>query len=157
MSKIAIPKPENFDKLNITRTPTIVTSNRYDLHGGNITMTYGECGADGKPYLNYSDSNLSRLFKGDEIRVIKETDLGTLVSVTIRITIDTGSTSFTVVIPRVKKNDGQNAPTNMVTIGITTVHRFSVVPALLMGQIDNYTAVTLTGTETLETNIRTNP
>jgi hypothetical protein len=126
-------------------------------------LTYGESGADGKPYLNYSDSNLSRLFKGDEIRVIKETDLGTLVSVTFRITIDTRSTSFTVVIPRVKKNDGQNAPnapnapTNRVTIGITTVHRFSVVPALLMGQIDNYTAVTLTGTETLETNIRTNP
>ena len=92
MSKIAIPKPENFDKLNITNTPTIVTSNRYDLHGDNITMMYGESGADGKPYLNYSDSNISRLFKGDEIRVIKETDLGTIVSVSIRITIDTGST-----------------------------------------------------------------
>ena len=154
MSKIAIPKPDNLDKLSIPKTPTIITSNRYDLHGNNIIVTYGESGADGKPYLNYSDSNLSRLFKGDEIRVIKESDLGTIVSVTIRITIDTGSTSFTVVIPRIKKTDAQSAPINIVTVGITTVHRFSVFPALLNSQIDNYTACTLTGTSTLETYIQ---
>ena len=154
MSKIAIPKPENFDKLNITKTPTIVTSNRYDLHGDNITVTYGTSGADGKPYLNYSDSNLSRLFKGDEIRVIQETDLGTIVSVSIRMTIDAGSTSFTVLIPRVKMTNGQSASTNIVTVGITTLHRFSVVPAFLIGQIDHYIAVTLTGTVTFETYIQ---
>ena len=157
MSKIAIPKSENLDKLNVTKTPTIVSSNRFDLHGGGITVTYGVSGADGKPYLNYSDSNLSRLFKGDEIRVIQETDVGTLVSVTIRMTIDAGSTSFTVLIPRVKMADVQGAPTNIASVGITTLHRFSMVPAFFMGQIDHYTAITLTGTAKLETYIRANP
>lgn len=109
MSKIASPKPESFDRLNITKTTTIVTSNRDDLHGDNITVTYGASGADCKPYLSYSDSNLSRIFKGDEIRVIQETDLGTLVSVSIRMTIDTGSTSFSVLIPRIKMADGQGS------------------------------------------------
>ena len=157
MSKIAIPKPENLDNLNIRKTPTIVTSNKYDLHGGNITVTYGASGADGKPYLNYSDSNLSRLFKGDEIRIIQETDLGTIVSIIIHMTIDAGSTSFTILIPRVKITDVEGASTNIATVGITTLHRFSVVPAFLVGQIDNYTPVTLTGTVKLETFIRANP
>lgn len=107
MSEIALPKPENFDRLNITKTPTIVTSNRYDLRGDNITVTYGASGPDGKPYLNYSDSNLSRIFKGYEILIIQETDLGTLVSVSIRMTIDAESTSFSVLIPRIKRTDGQ--------------------------------------------------
>ena len=98
--------------------------------------------------------NLSRLFKCDEIRVIKETDLGILVSVAIRMTVDTGSTSFTVVIPRIKETDGQSAPINIITVGITTVRRFSVVPALLIGQIDNYTTVALSGTATSETYIQ---
>jgi hypothetical protein len=62
------------------------------------------------------------------------------------MTIDAGSTIFTVLIPRVKMTDVQGASTNIVTVGITTLHRFSVVPAFLMGQIDHYTAVTLTGT-----------
>jgi hypothetical protein len=154
LSKIGIPKPENFDKVNVTKPPVIVTSNKYDLHGGNVTVTYGASGVDGKPYLNYSDSNLSRLFKGDEIRVIQETDLGTLVSVTIRMTIDSGSTSFTVFIPRVKMTDGQAASTNIVTVGITTLHRFSIVSVFMMGQIDHYTAITLSGTASLETYIQ---
>jgi hypothetical protein len=53
--------------------------------------------------------------------------------------------------------DVQVASTNIVTVGIATSHRFSVVPAFLIGQIDNYTAVALIGIVKLETYTRTNP
>ena len=62
MSKITMPKPENIDKLNITNSPTVVTSKKYDLHGSNITVTYGESGADSKPYLNYLDAKFIQTF-----------------------------------------------------------------------------------------------
>jgi hypothetical protein len=157
MSKIAVSKTENLPKVSVPKIPSIVSSNIYDLHGGNIKVTYGAAGTDGKPHLNYSDSSLYRVFAGDEIRVIQETDVGTLVSFTIRMTVDTGSTSFTILIPRIKTADVQNAPTNIVTVGITTVHRFSVVPAFMMGQIDCYTAHTLSGTASVETHVQANP
>jgi hypothetical protein len=80
-----------------------------------------------------------------------------LVSATIHITIDVGSAIFTVLIPTVKMTDVQGASTNITTIGITTLHKFSGVPTFLMGQIDHYTAVALTGTVILETYVRANP
>jgi hypothetical protein len=45
MSKIAVSKPENLPKVTVTKTPGIISSNRYDLHGGDINVTYGVAGA----------------------------------------------------------------------------------------------------------------
>jgi hypothetical protein len=157
MSKITVSKTENLPKVSVPKIPSIVSSNRYDLQGGDIKVTYGSAGVDSKPYLYYSDSSLSRNFAGDEIRVIQENDVGTLVSVSIHMTVDTGSTSFTILIPRIKTADGQSVPTNIITIGVTTVHRFSVVPAFMMGQIDCYATVTLSGTASVETHVHANP
>ena len=42
------------------------------------------------------------------------------------------------------------ASTNIITVGITTVHRFSIVPVFIIGQDNLYTAVTLTGTASCE-------
>jgi hypothetical protein len=41
-----------------------------------------------------------RDFTGSEIGVVEVPDLGTLVSVTVLLTIDSGSTTFTVLLPR---------------------------------------------------------
>jgi hypothetical protein len=73
-----------------------------------------------------------------------DTEIGTLVTVTIFKTIDSGSTSFTLIVPRVNLDQATSVP--IFTEGITTLHRFSIVPALNHGQTELYTVVHLTGT-----------
>jgi hypothetical protein len=127
---------------------TLVSANRFDLNGRNVTVTYGEAGADGSPYLNYASNDVFLTFKGDQIRV-QNTDLGKVVSVSIRMTIDTGSTSFTILVPRVLMSKG-SGKTTIKTVGITTIHKFSVLPMLLRGQDDLYTTIALSGTASIE-------
>jgi hypothetical protein len=74
--------------------------------------------------------------------------VGTLVSVTIHMTVDSGSTTFTLLVPAVNLAE-QDSPAQIHTIGITTVHRFSVVPAANHGQTELYTTTQLSGTGSL--------
>jgi hypothetical protein len=43
----------------LVKSNTLVSANRYDLHGQNITVVYREAGADGKPCLNFVNTELS--------------------------------------------------------------------------------------------------
>jgi len=86
-------------------------------------------------------------FKGSQIRQVKA-EFGTLVSVTIHMTVDSGSTTFTLVVPKVNLPE-QNSQAQIHTIGITTTHRFSVVPAMNHGQTEIYTTTELSGTGSL--------
>jgi hypothetical protein len=122
----------------------MATPNRYLLSGGGIVVSYTTTGIDGKPHFQYHHGAVAKAFVGsDEIQAI-ETDLGTVVSVTILLTVDSGSTSFSVLIPRVNETPGQRTAIN--TEGITTTHRFSVIPAFDQGQLDAYTVTPLHGT-----------
>ena len=98
----------------------------------------------GGPQFNYDDGKLSRLFKGDEIRTEYTEKIGTLVSVTIHLEIDTGSTSFTAVIPKVGL--GQSTSEPITTIEITTVHKRRVPGPTPQGQDDLYTVHPMKGT-----------
>jgi hypothetical protein len=69
---------------------------------------------------------------------------GTVVSVAIFRTIDSGSTTFSVLIPRVNLSAGERIVIS--TEGITATHRFSVVLAFNHGQLDAYTVTPLHGT-----------
>jgi hypothetical protein len=93
--------------------------------------------------LTYQDAHQGKSFRGDEIRAL-ECDLGTLVSVTIRMTVDMGSTSFSVFIPRMRIVQGTHAAVH--TEGVTTLHHFSIAPQLSHGQLDTYKVTTLHGT-----------
>jgi hypothetical protein len=122
----------------------MATPNLYQLHGGGIVVNYATTGIDGKPHFQYHHGAVAKAFVGtDEIEAV-ETALGTVVSVTIFITVDSGSTSFSVLIPRINATAGQS--TTVSTEGITTTHRFSVVPAFDHGQLDGYTVTALQGT-----------
>jgi hypothetical protein len=121
-----------------TRTPST-----YDVSSGAVHVVYTTAGAGGQPQLTYESSDRALSFRGDEIRTVTG-DMGTLVSVTIRMTIDTGSTSFTLVVPRVRLGEGQTEG-EIETVGITTRHRFSVVPRFNEGQVDEYGELTLWG------------
>jgi hypothetical protein len=121
--------------------PISPTPNQYDLSGKHLHVTYSTTGTDGKPHFSYQDLQQTLSFTGDEIRSV-ETEIGTLVSVTIRMTVDTGGTTFSVLLPHVNIPGEQSVP--IQTFGITTLHKFSIVP--VSGQRDFYTTTRLNGT-----------
>lgn len=126
-----------------TQPISLVAPNLYQLQGGPIHVTYSTTSIDGQPHFSYQDPHQTLFFKGDDIRVT-ETPLGRLVTVIIRRTVDTGSTSFSVVVPAVNLEKSHSAHVN--TLGITTVHRFSVIAAFNRGQTELYHTTALAGT-----------
>jgi hypothetical protein len=121
---------------------SVTEPNLFQLSGSHVHVTYATSGIDGKPSLAYHDAMRALQFRGDELEVTG-TLLGTIVSVTIVRTVDFGSTSFSILVPRVNIDQGTPAPVH--TRGITTIHRFSLVPALDRGQLDTYTVTSLHG------------
>ena len=127
----------------VTPPAAFIQPNLYDLSGDGLHVTYTTSGFDGKPHFTYHSASQTLSFAGDQIQTI-ETPLGTLVTVFIFRTIDTGSTSFTLLVPRANLNPGEYL--QIATEGITTLHRFSVIHALMHGQLDLYTVHALHGT-----------
>jgi hypothetical protein len=117
--------------------------NIYQLTGPHLSITYSTTSIDGQPHLSYQDAHQTLNFRGEQIRAVS-TEIGTLVTVNIRMTVDTGSTSFSVLLPRVSLDNTRQAPVR--TEGITTIHRRSPIPAFNHGQLDTYTVVSLSGT-----------
>src|SRR5215831_1125525 len=80
-----------------------IQPNRYSLqsHDGFTKVDYETSSFIGPPVLNLQQGpGPIRHFAGSQIRT-RTTEIGTLVSVTTQITIDTGSTSFSVLIPSI--------------------------------------------------------
>jgi hypothetical protein len=120
-----------------------VTPNLFHLSGQGRHITYATSGLNGQPHLHYQDSQHNLNFSGDQVRTVA-CDLGTVVSVTIQLTVDAGSSSFSMLIPRMHLRNGETGQVR--TEGILTIHRFSLIPALSHGQLDLYTATPLQGT-----------
>jgi hypothetical protein len=116
--------------------------NFYDLSGDGIHITYATTSFEGPPLFVYHDATQSKTFKGPQIKT-EDSVLGTLVSVVIVPGVDSGSTSFTVLVPRV--NLGASDTANITTYGITTLHKSSIIGPPL-GQADFYTSHQLQGT-----------
>jgi len=121
----------------------------YELHGGGISVTYHPLFVGGVPALTYQDAHRTLHFRGDQIRKVEVPDLGTVISVTLVMTVDTGSTTFSLLLPRVSLPGHTGASTHISTEGITTMHRLSPVPAMNIGQRDVYTCTRLHGTASL--------
>lgn len=130
---------------------TKVTSpNQYHLYGPGISVAYYPDGfgpivaGRGPLHVVYQDAFRSLSFHGDEARIVQVPDLGTLVSVTIVRTVDTGFTSFSLLIPDIDLPTEQGS-IFINTEGITTVHRIFVA---LIGhpQSETYTVTSLNGT-----------
>jgi len=81
-----------------------IQPNRYVLKSqdGKTKVDYETSSFVGQPVLNLTQppGHPIRHFAGSQIRTLN-TEIGTLVSVTTHITIDTGSTSFSVLIPAI--------------------------------------------------------
>jgi hypothetical protein len=121
----------------------LVVPNLYQAHSKRLHVSYTTSGIDAKPHFHYQDAIQAVDFTGDQIRT-DSSEIGTLVSVQIRVTPDNGSTSFSILIPKINIRKGESA--RIQTIGITTVHRSSLFPPLNAGQTDLYSVAALSGT-----------
>jgi len=106
---VKIPKP-------------LAQANHYELSGDGIHVSYFSSGLVGEPQLTYQDAQGSRTFMGSQIKVEKS-EVGTLVSVVLHMTVDSGSTTFTLLIPTTNLTFAEHAAID--TIGIVTIHKFS--------------------------------
>jgi hypothetical protein len=127
----------------------VTSPNQYHLHGGGITVAYypdgfGPVTPNGPLHLVYQDAFRSLAFHGDEARTVEVADLGTVVSVTIAETVDTGYTSFSLLVPDIDLPTDQSS-VFVNTEGITTVHRIFVA-AIGHPQSETYTVTPLDGT-----------
>lgn len=107
-----------------------------------IHIAYSTAADGGPERLEYQDAAQTLQFTRSEIHVA-DSDAGTIISVTIRKTVDSGYTSFSVLIPRTNIDPNSTIPIN--TFGLQTLHRSSVVPALNKGQLDTCSVIALSG------------
>jgi hypothetical protein len=124
---------------------TFTQPTSWNLNGpGGIQVRYTVAG----PALHYSGPHGPKDFTGSAIRLMEVPDVGLLVSVTLVLTVDSGSTTLTVLLPRVNLPAPPALPVAVpvTTEAITTSHHFSLVQAFNHGQQDFYTVTKLTGT-----------
>lgn len=125
---------------------TFTAPDHYQLSGGGISITYLPVGAGGLAHLQYQDSQRTLNFTGDQVRKVDVPDLGSIVSVTLSLTVDSGSTTFSVLIPQTTLSNTLGSSAHISTDGITTVHRFGLVPVFNLGQDEIYSVTPLRGT-----------
>jgi hypothetical protein len=125
------------------KTPNLYSLTGYNFKGEKVSINYSTSSITGKPLFSYQEQKQTLNIQGDEIRTV-ETEIGTLVSVTLTKTVDTGSTTFSLLIPHI--NLGYGNEVKIVTDGITTLNRFSPILQFNQGQKQFYTIIHLKGT-----------
>lgn len=84
-------------------TPTVAPQglppNLFELHNRRISVSFSATSITGDPLLNFKDRQHEVSARGEEIRQV-ETEVGTLVTVTLEPDADAGALLFTLVIPR---------------------------------------------------------
>jgi hypothetical protein len=103
-------------------------ANKFSLSGNGIEISYTIGANPSFPALTYQDPSVSKKFLPSEIRT-DATVIGRLITITLELTVDFGSTSFSFFIPDLQVPMGQSA--NFDSIGIRKEVRGPVVqPAL---------------------------
>jgi hypothetical protein len=122
-------------------------ANVFNLHNVQLHLLHstGELGS--KAALIYQDAHQTIHFDQEQLHRVT-TDLGEEVTVVIRATVDQGSTTFTLVVPRVLLEPNQHI--HIDTVGITALHRFSIIPPLNHGQLDSYSVSNLHGSAAVQ-------
>jgi len=120
-----------------------VQPNEYTLTGGNITFTFVKHNFLGQPFAHYTDGTQTRDYYGSAVRVL-ETGIGTLVTVTTFMTIDTGGAEFSVLLPVIELS-GPHSTQSFATDGIVT-HYKGPDSFPLTGVRENYEFIPMQGT-----------
>jgi hypothetical protein len=118
-------------------------ANVFKLSNENVRIIYSAQGNAGQPALTYEDPELDKTFQGSDIRVLV-TEIGTLVTVTLDMTVDAGATLLSVLLPSVTVPQA-DSPIAIKTKAIVT--RFTkVIGTNLPGAAQTYRVESLHGT-----------
>ena len=90
-------------------------ANKYVLHGDGIEVEYTIGGNPGFTALTFTEDGTTKNFTPAQITT-DQTGLGTLVSVALALTVDTGGTRFGFFLPDVRLTRGQSAA--VTTVGV---------------------------------------
>lgn len=93
--------------------------NQFDLSGHGVQITFSSTSFAGQPLFGYQGALGSHTAQGDQIRT-QESELGTLVSVTLVPSVDAQTVCFTVVLPSI--NLAGQEEQSFKTIAIQTTH-----------------------------------
>ena len=116
--------------------------NQYDLQGTGIRIGYSLSSIAGPPQLTFKKGSRSLNFTADEIAVV-DTQIGTLVTVTIAQTPDRGFTTFSFLLPVIQL--GTSGKQAFRTVGVTTVHK-TTIAGPPKGVLETYKTTELRGT-----------
>jgi hypothetical protein len=111
-----------------------------ELTGSGLRVSY-EASKD--PVMTVEEDGTTRTFRGADV-VSVVTSAGTLVSVVTRATLDAGSTTLSLLVPRLSIRANATEPVH--TQAIVTVHELSLPTPVGLGQLERYTFVPLAGT-----------
>ena len=113
--------------------------NQFDLRGDTVQISYSTRGPfidqpGLQPKFTYQDQEQKLSFTGDQIRR-QQSELGTLVSVSLRVSIDAGGTTLTLLLPAI---NGVDTATEQPfqTFAIVT-QTFGILPHVGAGQVYN--------------------
>ncbi len=73
-------------------------ANLFELSRGAIHVTYSSTSILGGPIFSYRDNQLSRSFRGEEVR-LQDTEIGQLVTVTLEAIPDLRTITFSLILP----------------------------------------------------------
>ena len=117
--------------------------NQYQLTSNEVQITYTPGNDNGQPELGYQGSHGNITFTGNDIRN-EETTLGTLITVFLVRTVDTGSVTLTLLLPGV--NLAGTAEQAIQTVAIETQNLFSILDRNKARQTQTYQVYNLQGT-----------
>jgi hypothetical protein len=104
-------------------------ANVFELRGDDVQISYSARGPfidqpGLKPTLTYQDDELNLTFTGEQLRT-QQSEMGTLVSVSLKISIDAGGTILTLLLPTIEM--GGKAEQHFDTVAIVT-QTFGILP-----------------------------
>jgi hypothetical protein len=127
-----------------TTAKSVRQANQFELKHGSVHILYSTTSFAGRPQLNYHHKKENLNFEGDEIRV-QETEIGSLVTVTLEAVPDDFTRTLSLLVPTVNLR-GEENEISIKTIAIETVSRTSIGgPNLVDGAIQTYEEFSLKG------------
>lgn len=123
---------------------TLREPNLYELSCDGVELTYSTTSIDGSARFSFRDAERKLDFSGEQIRV-RETELGTEVTVTLESIPDLRVVTLTLLVPDINLGRETEVPFSTVAIE-TTNHTTIGGPSLITGPLQTYRVIELHGT-----------
>jgi hypothetical protein len=122
-------------------------ANVFELAGNNVQISYSARGPfidqpGLQPTFTYQDQEQNLTFSGEQLR-IQQSEIGTLVSVSLKISVDAGATILTLLLPTITMGEAPAQP--FETYAVVT-HTFGNLPRVgAVGARQIYNVLQLNG------------